>query len=1025
MPVSVHIPVSIRIDRSALADGGGDAADALRAAAARALAASRREVLSPRGECRGVRVNEPDFCWSGDPVPGLERAAFEDRLRRALADAVGRSGLLDRARRDAATPLQDPPVERFDPSRGSDALGVYVIPSYKGPGQNANAPLKGKPGSPPPRMVPEARWIQNPKWYVGKSDAFLEKITRLAYAQMGMVYPEGERNALISYNGPQKYPWTIFIFGLPGGTVGQEFGSFSTRAVAQSGGATFQFESQDVGPPPGPGFLEWVSLDAFLENHRQESMEAVRTIKKPESMEAATYEQMLKTMVNDEVAAKEAEAKQNGVAELLWVSVSGYGTYFHSPNFVKFAGRIPLAPLAVIVEVEEKVKPEDEKEKKGSAVLTEDQDDEAGEGSGQGAGPGGPGAGKKVGGESGAAAGGRKGEGKGDGGKDGGFASFGDDQEKGESGGRKFLDEGGGEAPVCEAFIGEPSLDELGEDGKVLRALIDEIAYKLEMPFCEYPANFCLDAAGLISGRSIRVSEYGVKEGFEIMISNPKYDPVGPGRYDFRPTASPSLQLIRHLATVVPRIALLGQLVFEVLKRPANSAKISGYRKGDPIGWAVSFFYKLNTRISRSVAHMFIATNRILLAQLLLSSKKGIEQRIGNEEYARVFEFLVKAQMTKVDELIELREQLRLYALEHGDVKEAPGVVIHNWRRARGSLFDAFSLRDPFANSSYEPGVPFTENGRRGIRDSNGRAWTGEQLDHAIALRRDTVSQLDPIAHQVVIDERLRARFSRGTLRIREELALLLEEMQEKNKDVMGKTRNRVDFAFKLCSSPWDPAHGVSGTGYALNGIHRMANDAIQEFFAGDPTYYRGLSEALDMLEGYRTAMTVLEVGTVVGLSILCPPLGTLVGAGFAAYHEYEAQEKLKVYQSLLDPELVLSRAEVEAELFAADLGAALAFIPAGKLLGKFAAGGIAGKVAQGEIRQAGRALATRVVRVITVETVKALRQDLILVLARDLLVMEVFQYLMGRMVQPLMMQIQHDLATFEQLDEMAREVTP
>ena len=66
-----------------------------------------------------------------------------------------------------------------------------------------------------------------------------------------------------------------------------------------------------------------------------------------------------------------------------------------------------------------------------------------------------------------------------------------------------------------------------------------------------------------------------------------------------------------------------------------------------------------------------------------------------------------------------------------------------------------------------------------------------------------------------------------------------------------------------------------------------------------------------------------------------CPPAGIVLGAELAVVQLAEAYEKKHVYDALIDPELVLTRAEVEMELFAAWFGAVLAFLPVGaKALG-------------------------------------------------------------------------------------------
>src|SRR5439155_23738387 len=100
-------------------------------------------------------------------------------------------------------------------------------------------------------------------------------------------------------------------------------------------------------------------------------------------------------------------------------------------------------------------------------------------------------------------------------------------------------------------------------------------------------------------------------------------------------------------------------------------------------------------------------------------------------------------------------------------------------------------------------------------------------------------------------------------------------------------------------------------------------------------------------------------VGLIV-LSIVCPPLGTLAGAAIAVRDYGKALEKKSLFRSLIDPDEIITRAEVEAELFAAELGLVLTFLPhAPKILGA-AAKGITVVAEQG-VRGTARVIATQV----------------------------------------------------------------
>ena len=110
----------------------------------------------------------------------------------------------------------------------------------------------------------------------------------------------------------------------------------------------------------------------------------------------------------------------------------------------------------------------------------------------------------------------------------------------------------------------------------------------------------------------------------------------------------------------------------------------------------------------------------------------------------------------------------------------------------------------------------------------------------------------------------------------------------------------------------------------------------IGEFFHGDWSYAAGLDYAFSAELGKEALISFIEFTGIVLLAVLCPPLAVDVGIALAAYHFAEAKEHEEVYGALIDPEQVRSRAEIEAELFGAELGLALSFLPvAGELAGE------------------------------------------------------------------------------------------
>ena len=66
--------------------------------------------------------------------------------------------------------------------------------------------------------------------------------------------------------------------------------------------------------------------------------------------------------------------------------------------------------------------------------------------------------------------------------------------------------------------------------------------------------------------------------------------------------------------------------------------------------------------MKESVAAIFVVTCRVLLLQLLRSSKAGIAARLDPrffESHAMLFELMVNSQLAQVDYLLSLRDKLR------------------------------------------------------------------------------------------------------------------------------------------------------------------------------------------------------------------------------------------------------------------------------------------------------------------------------------------------------------------------------
>ncbi len=538
----------------------------------------------------------------------------------------------------------------------------------------------------------------------------------------------------------------------------------------------------------------------------------------------------------------------------------------------------------------------------------------------------------------------------------------------------------------CEAFLGEPSVEELGEVGDRLRRLIEEIAFKLQIQACNYPGQFCIHAAEALGARAVGVAEYFARPPAEyrpqsMNVPYTRRDDAGSigvargnagnlGAYEFEPTSSPDIQFMRHLAGVTPLITRLSYLTTQMIHERHHDNIREFFH------WVYRFRLELRSRMEHSVGVIFGRTCQILLLQLLLSSRSGIEQRRGNRTYAQNFERAIMPQLLEIEQLISLRDSLRnFYAflqrirtlflplrsplfseeqqshhLEEYSQRLDECVELYlqgNYRLENVEGPGAYRCRSTIRFLSEYPrsyalaylhrrtpqrpahgveqrkGEIVLEGNTARIWDGQGILWSLEGLEYAIVSRRGIAETFDPIIKQLVDLPEEMERFE--TLGVEEALRDLLLRMRGKNRQTTYETRNSWGYAFKASKINENlPGATVSGTHFELKGIHRVAHEQIGDYFQGDPSYAAGIDALFEARHGFEElkdyAEDVLSIG-LGALSTICPYIG-LVALGFDLFTsglQYsEALERQQIYESLIDPELVISRAELEIELFVA-----------------------------------------------------------------------------------------------------------
>jgi hypothetical protein len=1008
MAVRVYVPTRVRVDVGALFQRRCCIEDALVAAAGRALANSREVVVAQRGGYMGVEVHPPEVHWNGTglaAIPESVRAEIEQRLEAIWHELIDAAGILDFARDSlkAPEPLGEPPVERVDGDRFHRLLGVYELPSYQEGGttvitfDEADEVIAGV------RQELRQVWRTSFRSLHGQAaSVILKQVIADAVEQWGPL--QGGTHVGLIWKIPDGF-WVRFWPRTRGRAIEFGFGA-PTIYVISGSKENATFVPQQAVIQPGVAILRHVTIEDVKEGMIQEISSKIRRhAPRPPIMSEQAYEDQL-------LAKAEAEANKrlkDFPATTTFIEVLIGGGQYWKPvvDEPHWDGEAYLLPIT-----EEQL------------VTVGQEDGRPGGGAGEGDG----------------------GEGGGAAGPPGGFVITGEEGVPSEGPAALYPPSrytSGGEQD-CSALLGEPPLEALGADAAPLQRLMEEIAHLLQIPVCGHVARFCVNAAAALGSRAATVASFaassgGAEKGFTTPLQT---DVANLGLLQFVPTASPAIQFMRHLAGVTPLISRLSNLIQRIYGEPEHRVKITGTWGNNPAGWSLHFLMELTPRMEESVGYLFGVSCQVILLQLLRSSRKNIDDRLQNiDREAFKFETFIIPQLRTLNELTELRDQLKEYQSKRGvlkalgkvqaEVQELPGVSSQggagsasSWITASRALVEVLTQVGRGSEAKKGEAGQIVDDGQTPrIWDSQGVVWTLEGLEQGIVMRRGLVEEIDPLAKQFSELDEVMERFGRSRQDIRGELLRILTEMQTNNQEMLQKTEESWIFAFRASKIREHlPSANVRGTMFALQGVHLQVHEQIGEFFQGDSYYGIGLNGLFNAELGREKIGAFIEFTGLLFLAVVCPPAAFAVGAGVSLYHYSKAKERERLFESLIDPELVLTRAEVEMDLFAAKLGVALSFIPeVGTLLARGAATGVrlgargsvhairggASGLVRGGVRGAGRAVAERLTKSVVAQIERGLVKRFVEEIATD----QLMEQIIGLILTPIMERMEREFA--------------
>jgi hypothetical protein len=387
---------------------------------------------------------------------------------------------------------------------------------------------------------------------------------------------------------------------------------------------------------------------------------------------------------------------------------------------------------------------------------------------------------------------------------------------------------------------------------------------------------------------------------------------------------------------------------------PANGNKIGGHHTGDPYGWLVHFDHDLTVAMGLAVGDLFAMTCQVLFLQLLASSREAIQKRLDTiDTYAANFEKYVLPQLQRIEELAKLRElildqqrQDQIAAANMAMVQAYVPATVRttapaaqpvaapapatSWNQARQQLTQSLAPQPQTVAPSQGPAYQVIKQGDDyRVRDAKGKLWDLRSLENVTLLTRGSIESYEPLVKQFWDLPDIMERIRDPKIGLKAELTSILDEMKQHNQNITTNAQASLGYGFRASKiSENIPSATVKGTSYNLGGIHRVAHEQIGEYFQGDRWYANGIDFLFSAELGRQELKAFITFTGLVLLAVICPEAAILIGIALAAEQLAEAEERKEIYQALIDPDLVLSRAEVEAELFAAQLGVVLSFLP-------------------------------------------------------------------------------------------------
>jgi hypothetical protein len=471
-------------------------------------------------------------------------------------------------------------------------------------------------------------------------------------------------------------------------------------------------------------------------------------------------------------------------------------------------------------------------------------------------------------------------------------------------------------------FLHEPSLEYWDPDEyAVFSDLIEQIAYQVGVPTGQFVGSFILATLAQMGPRLENLGELEGTWGRQL--------------------------LLKHFATA---LGLLNTLMFRY--SAAMLGHDSARRLPCPLArnagqWASHLqraYFPLRRQL---VASMFVTSCQDALLEELERSAVEIQRRIaGLQDYMTVTRMLLVVLLSDLVELTELRNRIadRLGRFMTNPMRVASAGML-SWQRSATDLVDTVATS---AEHDLDLGGGVVlRGGSCWIRDGHGRWWSRQQLDAAIDVMRAQAFEADPLLEKLTdipdVVRRLREAQrldSEGLLggaeasaAVDREFLALLEEIRTENENRTRQVRQDREIAYGLAAfqepEASSPTEGrKSDIGARMYGIHEKADKRLRPLFSDEQIYVDALAALARHEIGKAKFSEFLNLVGLPFLGIFFPEVVFVIGMVQAMDSLQTAFEHRGIQEAMLTGDDILSKAQVEAELWGSWLGLTLAFLP-------------------------------------------------------------------------------------------------